>query len=85
MKPSLAVCLDIQEAIDSNMSKLEAGIWVCPSCDFTSKSKQRAFEHYEAKHLTTSGYSCPLCKKFCPTSSSLRNHNDRYHKQKKLF
>ena len=85
MKPSLAVCLDIQEAIDSNMSKLEAGIWVCPSCDFTSKSKQRAFEHYAAKHLTTSGYSCPLCKKFCPTSSSLRNHNDRYHKQKKLF
>lgn len=75
----------IQEVIESNLSKLETGVWVCHSCDFTSKSKQRASEHYEAKHLTTSGYSCPLCNKFCPTSSSLRNHNDRHHKQKRLL
>ena len=81
----LVVCLGIQQAIEENLSKLETGMWVCHSCDFTSKSKQRAFEHYEAKHLTTSGYSCPLCNKFCPTSSSLRNHNDRHHKQKRLF
>jgi len=73
----------LEEAIRSRLTKLDTGVWVCHSCEFTSKSKQRAYEHVEARHLTTGGYSCPLCQKFCPTSSSLRNHNDRHHKQNK--
>ena len=47
-----------------------------------SKFKQRAWEHVEAKHCNTGGYECMLCQKYCPTASSLRNHNDRHHKIK---
>lgn len=70
----------LHEAIGGMLTKLEGVGWVCGSCDFTSKFKQRAWEHVEAKHMNTGGYTCVLCQKYCPTASSLRNHNDRYHK-----
>jgi len=73
----------LEVAIQGCLTKLDSGSWQCHQCDFISKSKQRAYEHVEARHLTTSGHICPLCQKFCPTSSSLRNHNDRHHRQRK--
>lgn len=79
----ISSCLGLEEGIRNSLTRLENGIWTCHHCEFTSKHKNRAWEHVEAKHLTTDGYTCPLCQKFCPTSSSLRNHNDRHHRQNK--
>jgi len=78
------LCLDLDEAITNSLLKTVGG-WLCTVCQFTSKFKQRAWEHVEAKHMNTGGYTCILCQKYCPTASSLRNHNDRHHKIKMWF
>jgi len=72
---------DLDQAITNSLLKT-AGGWLCTICQHTTKFKQRAWEHVEAKHMNTGGYTCVLCQKYCPTASSLRNHNDRHHKVK---
>lgn len=56
------------------------GCWTCRECVYTSKKKSNALSHVESVHLVTAGYNCQVCRKFCPTATSLRNHNARYHK-----
>ena len=55
--------------------------WRCHDCDFVTKYKTRLFEHVEAKHVETEGYSCFICKKFCASIKGLKVHNQKYHKQ----
>ena len=71
--------LDFNSEILQKMRKTEGG-WSCCECNFMS-SKSRVWEHVESKHMNLGGYTCDLCHKYCPTASSLRNHNDRYHKK----
>ena len=74
-------CLDVTVDVLMEMSKTADG-WICNECNFVSKYKDRVWEHVESKHMNFGGYNCQICFKFCPTASSLRNHNDRHHKKK---
>ena len=68
------------------MSKmlLENGFWKCLECNWLpNKNKARVFDHVEAMHVETGGYTCPLCEKFCPSYASLKMHKSRYHKYSK--
>jgi len=76
------VSAEIQNQIDSLMEATLKG-WGCKMCGFDSNNKTRMWEHVEAKHVDTGGYHCKICTKFCKSSSSLRNHMDRYHKEMK--
>jgi len=76
------VSAEIQNQIDSLMEPTLKG-WGCKMCGFDSNNKTRMWEHVEAKHVDTGGYHCKICTKFCKSSSSLRNHMDRYHKELK--
>ena len=60
------------------------GVWGCLECNWESKYKSRVFDHVEAKHIETGGYSCTICGKFCPSYSSLKMHKSRYHRELKL-
>jgi len=72
---------DVNSEILKRMVKDTAG-WKCKVCGFCTTTKARTWEHIESKHMNLGGYTCGACMKFCPTASSLRNHNDRYHKLK---
>ena len=79
---SFLVSAEIQREIDSKMEPTSKG-WGCRVCGFDSNNKTRTWEHVEAKHVDTGGYNCSVCSKFCKSTSSLRNHMDRYHKEMK--
>ena len=70
---------EIEEAVTRQMERLPGG-WRCAACGWEAKNKTRMFEHVEAKHVVTSGYSCPLCGKFCPSQKSLKNHKFTNHR-----
>jgi len=74
---------DDEEAIDkavvSQMQKVEGG-WHCITCGWETKLRARCWEHVEAKHVETNGYSCPFCDKFCPSKNSLKFHKSKYHR-----
>ena len=75
--------LDGKEALDhavvSQMQRI-AGVWQCLTCGWETKFKTRLFEHVEATHVQTNGYTCPYCDKFCPSKNSLKVHKSRNHK-----
>ena len=76
------VFLDVNSEILQKMCKDVGGGWRCKVCQFSTTTKARTWEHIESKHMNLGGYTCPTCFKFCPTASSLRNHNDRHHRVK---
>ena len=61
------------------MGKL-GDLWQCQDCLWTTRYKTRLWEHIEAKHVKSGGYSCPLCNKFCPSKNAWHLHKSRYHK-----
>ena len=67
--------------VDSRMFKNNEGLWQCTECGYNSKKISHVQNHVEAKHVSTSGFSCPICHKHCPTRHALMNHKSRYHKQ----
>ena len=75
--------LDGKEALDhavvAQMQRI-AGVWQCLTCGWETKFKTRLFEHVEATHVQTNGYTCPYCDKFCPSKNSLKVHKSRNHK-----
>ena len=75
------LCLDFELIIYSKMSKIN-GEWQCTDCMKTSKVKTNIYEHIEATHVETPGYSCEICAKFCRTRNALRNHKNLRHKLK---
>merc|ERR1719481_1789095 len=58
----------INAVIDRKMSRT-GELWQCLDCLWTSKHKNRLWEHIEAKHTNSVGYNCVLCQKFCPTAT----------------
>ena len=76
------VSLDLDMAIHSKMRKTEEGFWQCCDCLKTSKVKTNIYEHIEASHVESPGYSCDICSKFCRTRNALRNHRNLRHKLK---
>ncbi|XP_023340303.1 zinc finger and BTB domain-containing protein 14 isoform X7 [Eurytemora carolleeae] len=65
--------------VEEHMQKTEAG-WVCQACGWETRLKTRLWEHVEAKHVNTGGYTCPHCNKFCPSKNSLKAHVSRTHR-----
>ena len=55
--------------------------WKCLICNHSSNRKSSVYYHVEAKHTASSGFSCHLCTKFCPTTNALRTHLSRQHRQ----
>ena len=57
------------------------GQWECMFCGRQSKVKTNIFEHIEASHMETPGYTCEICTKHCRTRNALRAHKHRSHNQ----
>ena len=69
----------VDQAVVAQMQKCE-GYWQCTACGWQTKFKTRLYEHVEAKHVETNGYTCPICQKFCPTQKALKIHRSKYHR-----
>jgi len=67
----------------ANMQKTAAGNWTCLACSYSTSHRTNMYQHVEAKHVQTEGYSCPYCTKFCPNFKSLKNHKNRCSKNEK--
>ena len=78
--PPLADAEAIDQAVVSQMQKTDTGVWQCATCGWQSKFKTRLYEHVEAKHVETGGYSCPLCEKFCSSKNAFKLHKSKYHR-----
>ena len=79
---SIHLCLldaELETAIAQKMGKL-GELWQCQDCLWTTRYKTRLWEHIEAKHVKSGGYTCPLCNKFCPSKNAWHLHKSRYHK-----
>ena len=78
------VCLEVTEAIDkaivSQMQKIGTGVWQCIACGWETKYKTRLYEHVEARHIGSSGHTCPICGKFSSSLKALKMHKLKYHK-----
>ena len=62
------------------MRRAEGGGWQCTTCGWTTKIRARLWEHVEATHTQSAGYSCPTCNKFCSSFNAYKIHKSRYHK-----
>jgi len=69
----------LNQAVVAQMQRL-GGAWQCLTCGWETKFKTRLYEHVEATHVQTNGYSCPFCDKFCPSKNALKVHKSRNHK-----
>jgi len=69
----------LNSEIVSQMQKSE-GQWVCLTCGWQTKIRARLWEHVESNHAQSSGYTCPVCSKFCPSKNAFKIHKTRYHK-----
>ena len=52
----------------------------CTDCDFKSQISTNVRNHIESRHVTSLGYTCPLCSKFCSSKNAWHLHKSRYHK-----
>ena len=66
--------------IEAQMTRSDTGRWQCLSCGWETDVRARLWEHVEAAHLVTTGYSCELCAKFCSSKNAYKIHKSRYHK-----
>ena len=69
----------IDQAVLSQMTKLDSG-WHYLACGWETSHKTRLYEHVEAKHVQTNGYSCPICEKVCQSKNALKCHRYKYHR-----
>jgi len=53
--------------------------WQCKVCLWETKHKTRLWEHIEAKHVQSAGYSCPFCSKFCSSKNAWKQHKSKFH------
>ena len=72
-------CADLEAQISAKMCKAN-DLWQCGDCLWTTKYKTRLWEHIESKHVSSHGYTCPICSKFCPSKNAWHHHKSRYHK-----
>ena len=62
------------------MYKNTEGMNCCTDCDFKSQISTNVMNHIESKHVTSLGYTCPICSKFCSSKNAWHLHKSRYHK-----
>ena len=62
------------------MYKNMEGMNCCTDCDFKSQISTNVRNHIESRHVTSLGYTCPLCSKFCSSKNAWHLHKSRYHK-----
>ena len=75
----------MDELIKLKMEKSNDGQWHCLFCGRASKVKTNIFEHIEATHVESPGYSCEICEKHCRTRNALRAHKHREHSTASQF
>ena len=46
----------------------------CSECDYRTKYSTTIQNHIESKHISTSGFYCKYCQRFCPTREGLNNY-----------
>jgi len=69
----------IDQAVLAQMHKVGPA-WQCITCLWETNHKTRMYEHVEAKHVQTNGYSCPFCDKICQSRNALKCHRYKYHR-----
>jgi len=67
-----------KDAIETMMMKNEVGQWQCRECDYASPHSTNVRNHIEVKHVSSGGYYCHHCTKFCKTKNALNLHRSRY-------
>ena len=75
------VSSELDQEVGALMRRGEGGGWECCSCDWTTRIRARLWEHVESAHTQSTGYSCPICDKFCSSFNAYKTHKSRYHKQ----
>ena len=70
---------DRQEYICRGIKK-SGSQWECLLCHTFYKSRQKAFNHIEAKHMKVAVHTCDTCGRQCPTKNALYAHKSRTHK-----
>ena len=56
------------------------GIWTCPICDTSCKTKQTLRTHIEGLHCSQLSYSCNMCEKVCKSKHALQCHVSKEHR-----
>ena len=69
----------IEQAVLAQMIKVGPA-WQCITCMWETNHKTRMYEHVEAKHVETNGYTCPFCDKICQSKNALKCHRYKYHR-----
>jgi len=73
---------ELDSAIKLKMVRRLDGCYGCTDCDYVTKYNTTCQNHIESKHLSTSGFTCQFCGKFCPTRNALKSHITKNHKEK---
>ena len=71
---------ELDREVGALMRRGEGGGWECCSCGWITKIRARLWEHVESSHTQSTGYSCPMCDKFCSSFNAYKIHKSRYHK-----
>lgn len=65
------------DLIESKMVNLGGSQWQCTLCHQVMK-KTNLVLHIESKHMSSGGFSCDVCGKYCSTRKALTIHKSRY-------
>ena len=76
--------LEITQQVNMLMEKVQ-NVWKCKACSYENTRKTNVFEHVEAKHVESSGYSYNICGQFCKTISAYKGHFKRNHRNWSFF
>ncbi|XP_023340336.1 protein abrupt isoform X11 [Eurytemora carolleeae] len=71
---------DYERVIQEKMYRDGTGVWTCTDCGRSSKVKNNIYEHIEALHVNSRGYSCTICSRILKTKNTLRNHMNLQHR-----
>lgn len=72
--------LDLDQEIRRKIWKSDDKLFHCRDCNYFTSYLTTMLNHVESKHLTTSGFMCSVCNKFCPTRNALKSHTTKQHK-----
>ena len=72
----ISLCVDRE--MRDKMWKTQEGLWQCSDCNYTSQQPTNMRNHIEVHHMTSQGYYCQHCDKFCRTKNALSLHRSRY-------
>ena len=73
---SLCHCIVLFAAqIEAMMTHLVGGAgYQCLECGYQSKVSNNVKRHIDAKHIVSTGYSCPQCSEVLRNKVALNNH-----------